>query len=209
MYECKCECGKIINVRATALRKGNQVSCGCVGKHYLSNTKEFITWQNMRKRCNKSYTTGFENYGGRGIKVCDEWNDFVNFYNDMGKCPDGYSLDRIDNSKGYSKENCRWASRIEQNRNKRNVSIIEFNGEKLDLKELSKRVGLSYNTLFFRHHVKKDLIEYIENKKYILNLEDGIFYDNFGIALKTYSLKRDKVRHTFEKNNKYNSLVLV
>lgn len=209
MYECKCECGKIINIRAVALRKGNQISCGCIGKHYMTKSKEFITWQNMRKRCNKSYTTGFENYGGRGIKVSEDWNNFINFYNDMGKCPNGYSLDRIDNNKGYSKENCRWTSRSVQNKNKRNVSIIDYNGQKMDLKDLSKMVGMSYNTLFFRHHVKNDLIEYIESKKYILNLEDGIFYDNLAVAAKTYSTKRDSIKHKFNQSGRYKSLILV
>lgn len=88
-------------------------------KHGMSKTKIYGRWMNVLYRCYNVKGNRYKYYGGRGIKVCKRWHDFRNFYKDMGQPPEGLSLDRIDNNKGYSKENCRWATMAEQSKNKR------------------------------------------------------------------------------------------
>ena len=82
-------------------------------------TSEYTTWESMNARCNNQNNPSYEDYGGRGIKVCESWKNFQHFYDDMGERPEGMSLDRIDNSLGYDKENCRWATAKEQIHNQR------------------------------------------------------------------------------------------
>lgn len=95
-------------------------------------SKEYMIWASMKQRCNNKNNIGYKNYGGRGIKVCEKWNNsFAEFINDMGSKPTSkHSIERIDNNKGYSPENCIWATRKEQSKNKRvRVDEIIFNGE--------------------------------------------------------------------------------
>jgi hypothetical protein len=101
-------------------------------------------WNNMKARCHNPKWINYARYGGRGITVCDEWlRSFEQFYADMGDRPTPeHSIDRIDNNKGYSKENCRWATRLEQRRNQRRYVLIAFNGETLPIKEWAARLGL-------------------------------------------------------------------
>jgi hypothetical protein len=132
---CRCECGK-----AFVTQYGNAIryqSCGCLSKsilrqkntvHGYSHTKIHTLWCEMMRRCTIETRREYKNYGGRGITVCDEWKEFQVFLTDMGERPDGCSLDRIDNDKGYSKENCRWATIKEQSRNKRTNKILTIGG---------------------------------------------------------------------------------
>ena len=127
-FECICDCGNIWIGYLFSLTTGKTISCGCYkyeknithGKRY---TKEYRAWLGMKQRCYYEKTINFKDYGGRGIKVRDEWRySFDNFYKDMGDKPGlEYSLDRINNDGNYEPSNCKWATRDEQNKNRRNV----------------------------------------------------------------------------------------
>jgi len=92
-------------------------------KHGMRNTREYMIWQGMKKRCMNPNAINYKDYGAKGITVCDKWMDFAGFYEDMG-LSNGLCLDRIDNTKGYSKENCRWVNHSQNNRNKSNNVLI-------------------------------------------------------------------------------------
>lgn len=107
-------------------------------------------WVDVRRRCNNPKHPDFSLYGGRGITVCDRWDVFANFLEDMGERPDGRSLDRIDNNGHYSKENCRWATIYEQNRNTRKNIFFSFDGITLCKRDWEKRLGLSVGAISHR-----------------------------------------------------------
>lgn len=137
-WECLCDCGNTKIVKVYNLTRGKTQSCGCaslVSFHGLSSSPEYQAWKDMKDRCYNEKNEAYINYGGRGITVCDEWkNDFMAFYTIMGPRPSSHcSLDRKDNDKGYSKDNCRWATRAEQNNNKRNNPHYEYKGERKTL----------------------------------------------------------------------------
>lgn len=113
-----------------------------------SHTPEYRVWNNLKNRCTNPNVPGYENYGGRGIKVCDEWIEFSNFIRDMGKRPTvNHSIERINNDGDYCKENCKWATKSDQVRNRRSNIIVEYQGEKRILKDLAKEVGLNYQLI--------------------------------------------------------------
>lgn len=136
-YLCSCSCGNEITVRGCSLRSGNTTSCGCVHKamvgklnlkHGMKDSREYSSWQMMNDRCFNPNSTSWDRYGGRGINVCKEWGEFSRFYEDMGPRPEGHTLERIDNSLGYSPDNCRWATISEQNRNTRRTRLVNIDG---------------------------------------------------------------------------------
>lgn len=158
-YRFQCDCGNIYEGFRCNVVTGKIKACGCIpqkqwSKHGLANkTAEYRTWKGMRNRCNNPKATGYENYGGRGIKVCDRWNDFEQFLVDMGKRPIGrYSLDRIDNNGDYTPENCRWADDITQANNTRFSVKIEFEGENLTALEWSKKLNINRETILGRYY---------------------------------------------------------
>lgn len=155
-WECVCVCGNTTTVSLTGLTSGNTQSCGCRRgnrKHLDSYTSEYSTWNEMRSRCRSPKHRAYSMYGGRGIFVCDRWNDsFKSFLDDMGRRPSPkHSLDRIDNDGPYSPENCRWATQKLQCSNRRNTRRYTLNGESLSLHEWSDRTGLPYTTLDHRY----------------------------------------------------------
>lgn len=152
---CKCDCGSQRISTITNLRRGLSKSCGCIKgktteKHGMSNTPEYFTWHGMIERCKNENNSRYSSYGGRGITVCEKWNNFSGFYEDMGKRPQGTTLDRIDNNKGYSKENCKWSTSFEQQNNRRNTRRIKYKGDKKTIAEWSTFLGIKYNTLSTR-----------------------------------------------------------
>lgn len=118
--------------------------------HRMSHTRIHNIWIGMHTRCNNPNHDNYSSYGGRGIKVCSRWDDFLNFFKDMGDCPENATLERIDLNGNYCPENCRWASKKEQARNRRSNRIIEWNGEKKCLAQWAEDLHLPYKTLFRR-----------------------------------------------------------
>lgn len=116
-------------------------------KHGWSGKPPHRNWVHMLNRCIKPGTRGYENYGGRGIKVCERWLDFLNFLEDMGVPPKGYSLDRIDNNGNYEPGNCRWASKETQVRNARSNRNITFNGVTKCVAEWAREYGINKLTI--------------------------------------------------------------
>jgi len=110
-----------------------------------------MSWQKMLGRCNNKNSDKFEYYGGRGIKVAESWLSFDAFYQDMGDRPDGASIDRIDNDKGYCKENCRWATRAEQAKNKRSAVIVQLGGKSQCIADWARELGIHRTTIKSRY----------------------------------------------------------
>lgn len=161
IWLCQCECGNYSRVRGDGLRNGKVLSCGCYGRlqriksittHNFSKSPEFLSWTSMKSRCNNSNDAMFYLYGGRGIKVCHEWeNSFEQFYKDMGCRPSKkYSIERINNNKGYFKLNCKWTTPYYQSRNKRTNRMITFNNESLLLCDWAKKCKISVPALRIR-----------------------------------------------------------
>ena len=121
------------------------------GRHGMHKTSEFRIWLGMKARCLNPANPGHENYGGRGITVCDRWMSFANFFEDMGKRPTRYhSIERIDNDGDYEPGNCIWATRAEQNRNTRQNVYLTKDGITLTAAEWADRLGISRPTVYGR-----------------------------------------------------------
>lgn len=187
---CKCECGNVVKVELAKLVAGHTKSCGCLMKevaskkastHRLSKTKIYRQWAGMKRRCYKSDSDNYKWYGGRGIKVCDEWrNSFENFYN--WSMNNGYSkdlsIDRIDNNGNYEPNNCRWVNREIQSNNRRTNIMITFQGETKSLTQWCRYFNINYSTTknrilnlgwdyekAFSTHVRRREQGYVETKK--------------------------------------------
>jgi hypothetical protein len=142
-WNCICDCGKAIIVVGNNLTSGNTNSCGCLKieihtTHGMANSPEYKTWAGIIQRCTNSNEEQYSDYGGRGITVCDRWlNSFEAFYRDMGPRPSpDHSIDRKENDKGYYKDNCRWATRAEQDNNKRNNVYYEYKNNQYTIPQL-------------------------------------------------------------------------
>lgn len=154
---CLCDCWNEREMFQDRLVKATTVSCGCwqkevtskrLTRHGLSKSKVHAVWSAMLARCNNENNPAFNNYGGRGIKVCDRWMTFENFYADMGNPPfDGAELDRVNNNGWYSPENCRWASRKEQCSNTRQNVLVDIDGVIKTVAGWAEESGIAYKTI--------------------------------------------------------------
>ena len=163
-WACVCDCGGLALVEATPLTRGTTVSCGCARREGLEHrlkhgatikmTAEYVAWRSMRDRCLNTKSRHYHRYGGRGITVCARWGDYKNFCKDMGARPAGMTLDRRDNGRGYSKSNCRWASREEQSNNRDCTVLRRLWGEEKSLAQWSRdeRCLVNYGALRKRVH---------------------------------------------------------
>ena len=156
MVLCRCDCGNEKLIRLGHVTRGITVSCGCIQKqatseysktHGMSQDKTYHIWHAMMQRCYNKNNHAYSRYGGRGIYVCDAWHKFENFVKDMGICPQKLTIDRIDNNKGYFKENCRWASYHTQARNRHNNTLITFKGQTLTIADWSDKTGIHQGTI--------------------------------------------------------------
>lgn len=159
---CICECGNSIIALSSNIVRGNTSSCGCHRKelmttHGLTGTKEYMAWQSAKGRCFNQKDQEFHNYGGRGITMCEEWrNSFERFLQDMGICPPGHSLDRVNNDGDYTSSNCRWTDSVTQNRNKRETIFLTHDGHTRPLKEWAEHTGIPYDRLFYQYKHGRD-----------------------------------------------------
>lgn len=149
-WNMKCHCGKTFIGNSASIKKGITRSCGCfMFTHSLSNIPEYRVWLDMKSRCYNVSANCYDNYGGRGISVCDTWkDDFTVFYKDMGPRPSSkHTIERKDNNSNYCKDNCEWATRKQQNRNKRNNILLTYNNETKTIVEWSEILNIHYRTL--------------------------------------------------------------
>lgn len=132
------------------------------------NSKTYMRWSAMIQRCVNKNNSRYSDYGGRGISVCKRWLSFANFLEDMGAARDGMTIERIDNNKGYSKENCRWATQYEQQANTRKSVLITYNGETRHLQAWSRKLSINPRTISSR--LKKGCtVEVAFSKKSLLH----------------------------------------
>ncbi len=159
---CVCQCGKERTILGSSLKNNHTQSCGCLRREITKKqhtkhghrrdgfTKVYSCWNSMIQRCTNPNDRHYGDYGERGISVCEEWLKFKNFLEDMGEPSIGLQIDRIDNDKQYCKSNCRWATKKQQMRNRRNNVYLTHNGEKQLLVEWADRCGVSYGVLWER-----------------------------------------------------------
>lgn len=151
---CECDCGNERIIYVGHLNAGYFSSCGChVNRHghgkHGKRSREYISYHNMIARCTKPTNKRFKDYGGAGITVCDRWlQSFTDFLDDMGACPEGYQIDRKDNTKGYAPDNCRWVSRKKNQANRSVSKIYVINSNEFhSAQEAADHYGVNSNTI--------------------------------------------------------------
>lgn len=170
LWLCGCDCGNEKIVTLSHLKQGTK-SCGCLAieispergrkshigdrtrKHGDFGTKLYGVWAGMKRRCRNKHTKYFNDYGGRGIDICSDWEEYINFkrWALSNGYADGLSIERIDVNVGYCPTNCKWIPRSEQNKNKRNTIRIKYHDKTYTIKEISKITGLSERTIMGRY----------------------------------------------------------
>lgn len=157
----RCSCGQLVIVAAHDVKNGQRKDCRCrisfTGVRHGMSVKGSVSptyksFQSMIQRCNNPNSTQYSRYGGRGIAICERWRTFTNFLADMGERPKGRTLERIDNDGNYEPGNCRWATLMEQNCNKRTNHNLTLNGQTMCVAEWARHLGISPTTLYSRMH---------------------------------------------------------
>lgn len=162
MWLCKCECGNEVIALGHALRIKRKQSCGCLlaesnvkrlKTHGMAGTRVYRSWQHMKERCDSIESKDYKNYGGRGIRYCEQWKSFESFYEwSMNNgYSDSLSIDRIDNDGNYEPSNCRWSTRQVQNSNTRVNIFVEINNQTKTLASWAKEVGMNEGTIRWRY----------------------------------------------------------
>ena len=170
-WQCICVCGTERAVKEQSLKSGKSKSCGCFHSqimhesskwnttHGLSDSRLYRIYRHMLGRCYNPHDLRYKHYGAKGITVCNEWKSFEPFaeWAKMSGYSDNLSIDRIDVNKGYSPENCRWATLVEQANNKTNTKYLTYNGETKSIAEWAKELGMTYKKLYKRIYVGWDV----------------------------------------------------
>lgn len=159
---CVCSCGTVRRVNAGSLLSGASSSCGCLNREVNSerathghtaggvHSKTYTAWRCMLNRCRNEKNVSYRNYGGRGIQVCDRWESFQAFLDDMGEAPRRMTLDRIDTNGNYCKENCRWVSMKDNSNNRRNNRRLTLHGKTYTVSQWAALTGINENTIRVR-----------------------------------------------------------
>ncbi len=154
-----CECGRRIPLDVKNVRAGRTKSCGCrtglsiserKRTHGQRHTRAYDIWSNMKSRCQNKNNPRWDDYGGRGISVCSRWESFEKFFADMGSPPPGMTIERKNNHGDYDPSNCKWATLIEQGRNKRTNHLITANGKTMSLAAWSEETGINRSAILSR-----------------------------------------------------------
>lgn len=174
-WNARCECGTVKAYQGSSLVSGHTRSCGCLmretsGKKCLEYNAQCVThghtvggggdrtykaWTSMRGRCFAERGLSNKNYASRGITICPEWRDYPKFLADMGPCPAGMSLERVNNDAGYSKDNCMWADRKTQSRNRRNNVLLSLGEETAPLSVWAEKFSIDYHRLYHKVVTRK------------------------------------------------------
>jgi len=180
---CICDCGKLTAPARHNLTGGSIQSCGCekvdalaerCTKHGGSKTAEYKIWQLMRDRCANPNNPAFADYGGRGIQVAPELEDFPRFLAEVGPRPTSkHSIDRIDNTKNYEPGNIRWATAPTQSRNRRSNILVELNGEILCMLDAARALGLPFDRVRMRRRLGKPFAEWFAPHTGLRLVQDG------------------------------------
>ncbi len=176
IWHCKCQCGKEIDVSLPVLQSRKSLSCGCLKKekligrntkHGLTNTRIYREWKAIKERCYRPTHEYYDYYGGKGIRVCEDWkNNFNNFYDWAinNGYQDDLTIDRKDNSEDYCPENCHWVTFKEQANNRTNNIVVNYNGTWLSINEVASILGKSYGYIY-QHYRNLGLVKYKKDIK--------------------------------------------
>lgn len=165
-WKCQCDCGKIVYTTGHVMKSGSSRSCGCLFRevveknnkiHGETGTRLYNNWKGMLQRCRDKNYAYYNDYGGRGIKVCDQWKQFVPFRNWAlaNGYKDGLTIERVDNNGNYEPENCKWVTRKEQGNNRRTNHLITFNGKTQNIAQWSEETGLPFQLIIERINILK------------------------------------------------------
>lgn len=179
MWLCKCDCGTEKEVRTTHLRSGASKSCGCHQYDHLKTRERnypenirirrlYYIWRNMLNRCKDKNNIGYKNYGGRGISVCEEWYNYIQFANWAlnNGYKDNLTIDRINNNGNYEPSNCKWSTIQEQHNNRRNSRLETINGKTKTVAEWAKEYGLYAKTVYRRLDRGIDIIDALKKERF-------------------------------------------